>query len=114
MCVSWIERGGAAARPSRRADFGGGGPALVVVGSSRGGREDAYLPSCWYKLTALYLNRFKLDYLQAHRYHTNVIFYLEVLNIISTGNTCDNDKVYRLNPTIRLDHIKKKEITNVL
>ena len=46
--------------------------------------------------------------------HTSVTFYLEVLNIISTGNSCDDHKVHRLNPIIRLDHIKKKEIANAL
>ena len=72
------------------------------------------LATCWYKLTTLHLNRFKYDYPQAHRYHTSVTFYLEVLNIISIGNNCDDDIVYRLDPTIRLDRIKKKEITNAL
>jgi len=49
-----------------------------------------------------------------HRNHTSVIFYPEVLNIVSRGNSCDDDIVYRLNPTIRLDHIKKKEIANII
>jgi len=34
--------------------------------------------------------------------------------MVSTENSYDDDKVDRLNPTIRLDHINKKEIANAL